>query len=63
MGGALQTRCNTSKVSVAHLFGANAFGYLDLGEAGAPTRRTLAPTFKCQDITTTGTLLTCMANM
>ena len=34
-------RCNTGKVRVAHLFGANAFGYLDLGEAGSPTRRTV----------------------
>ena len=63
VGGAVQTRCNTGKVRVAHLFGANAFGYLDLGEAGSPTRRTLAPTFKCQDITITGTLLTCAVRM
>ena len=48
---------------VAHLFGANAFGYLDLGEAGSPTRRTLAPTFKRQDITITGALLTCAVRM
>ncbi|OQC18343.1 MAG: hypothetical protein BWX70_03534 [Verrucomicrobia bacterium ADurb.Bin070] len=62
-GGAVQTRCNTGKVRVAHLFGVNAFGYLDLGEAGSSTRRTLAPTFKCQDITITGTLLTCAVRM
>ncbi|MEI7901891.1 MAG: hypothetical protein WCK89_16690 [bacterium] len=46
VGGAVQTRCSTGKVRVAHLFGANAFGYLDYGEAGSPTCRTLAPAFK-----------------
>lgn len=57
-GGALATRKNTGKVRVAHLIGENAFGYLDLGEAGSEQRKLLAPNFKVQDITVTGNNIT-----
>ncbi len=58
-GGVLETRKNTGKVRVCHLFGANSFGYLDLGEAGSEQRKLLAPSFKVQDITVTGNKVTC----
>ncbi len=62
-GGALRTRKNTGKVRVCHVFGAKAWGYLDMGDAGGEQRRALAPSFKVQDITVTGNLITCAVRM
>ena len=62
-GGALRTRKSAGKVRVAHVFGANAWGYLDMGDAGGEQRRALAPSFKVQDITVTGNLITCAVRM
>jgi hypothetical protein len=58
-GGELRVRKNAGKVRVCHIFGENAWGYLDLGEAGSKQRQLLAPNFKVQDITVTGNHITC----
>jgi len=52
-GGALTTRSNTGPVVVSHVLGRGAMGYVDLGDP--KHRRRLAPRFKVQDITETGT--------
>jgi hypothetical protein len=42
-GGELRVRKNAGKVRVCHIFGENAWGYLDLGEAGSKQRQLTHP--------------------
>lgn len=52
-GGTLAARVDTGRVQVAHMWGEDAWTYLDL--AG---KRRLSPNFKVQDITATGNEMT-----
>jgi len=52
--GALATRQNSGAVHVSHVFGADSYGYVDLGK----DKNVLVPEFKTQDITITGIELT-----